>query len=246
MKKFLLSILSAFLLFSGNELCAQEDYGYFNSLGVGVNVGSSGVGVNLATPIGSYFALRAGVVMMPNFKINTDVEVNLDDEVPYINADAPSSLDVTGEMKRFSGELLFNFYPIKKADFFIAAGAYFGGEKLVKISGHSDELVPFSSCSGIIVGDYELPVDKNGNVSGGLKVSAFRPYLGLGFGRPVPRKRLGVMFEAGVQFHGTPDVYSDFGSLEAITADAEDTFSDIIEKVKIYPVIKLTLSGRIF
>ena len=47
-------------------------------------------------------------------------------------------------------------------------------------------------------------MDNNGNVSGGLKVSGFRPYLGLGFGRAVPKKRVGVMFELGVQFHGKP------------------------------------------
>lgn len=245
MKKFLLSILSAFLLFSGNELCAQEDYGYFNSLGVGVNVGLSGVGVNLATPIGNYLALRAGVVMMPNFKLSTDVDV----EMSVANNDIASTLEVGGEMGRVSGELLLNFYPIKTANFFIVGGAYFGGDKLVKVSGHSDEIGEYVSQGndvGIAIGDCILPIDKNGNVSGGLKVSSFRPYLGLGFGRPVPRKRLGVMFEAGVQFHGTPEVYSDLGTTTSTTVETDDTFSDIIEKVKVYPVIKLTLSGRIF
>ena len=42
------------------------------------------------------------------------------------------------------------------------------------------------------------------------------------------------MFELGVQFHGTPEVYAD------------NEFSDIIDKLTVYPVLKFRLSGRIF
>ena len=96
------------------------------------------------------------------------------------------------------------------------------------------ELVAEAGKAGVVIGDYTIPVDKNGNVSGGLKVSNFRPYVGLGFGRAVPKKRLGVMFELGVQFHGKPDVYPD------------DTFSKIMDKLTVYPVMKIRLCGRIF
>lgn len=48
---------------------------------------------------------------------------------------------------------------------------------------------------GIEIGDYQIPVDENGNVNGGVKVKNFRPYLGLGFGRLIPKNRLGIRFE---------------------------------------------------
>jgi hypothetical protein len=97
-----------------------------------------------------------------------------------------------------------------------------------------------------VIGDYTIPVDKNGNVSGGLKVANFRPYVGLGFGRVVPKKRINFMFEMGVQFHKTPEVYTDYGDLGSALEEADDAFSDIIEKITIYPVLKLRLNGRIF
>ena len=70
--------------------------------------------------------------------------------------------------------------------------------------------------------------------------------MGLGFGRAVPRKRLGFMVEMGVQFHGTPDVYSNSGTMDEATIDTDDTFTKVIDKLKVYPVLKFTLTGRIF
>lgn len=46
-------------------------------------------------------------------------------------------------------------------------------------------------------------------VNGGVKVKNFRPYLGLGFGRLIPKNRLGIRFELGAQFQGKPVVYAD-------------------------------------
>ena len=56
----------------------------------------------------------------------------------------------------------------------MTAGAYFGGGTLLKINGHSDQLkdlVDEAGKAGVVIGDYTIPVDENGNVSGGLKVS---------------------------------------------------------------------------
>ena len=56
------------------------------------------------------------------------------------------------------------------------------------------------------------------------------------------------MFELGVQFHGTPKLYSDTGSIGNLfdQTDADDEFSDILDKLKVYPVLKFRLCGRIF
>lgn len=154
-----------------------------------------------------------------------------------------------GSLARTTGALLLNVYPFKSSSFFVCGGAYFGGAKFIKIEGHSDELqqlVTEGKEAGIEIGDYFIPVDKNGNVNGGLKVNSFRPYLGLGFGRAVPKKRIGFMFELGVQFHGTPEVYADNAELTAINTVADNEFSDIIDKLTVYPVLKFRLSGRIF
>ena len=53
------------------------------------------------------------------------------------------------------------------------------------------------------------------------------------------------MFELGVQFHKTPKVYSDNGDLGNLMEEADNDFSDIIDKLTLYPVLKFRLSGRI-
>ena len=231
-----------------SDVMAQKELGVFNSLAVGVGVGTTGIDVNVATPITSHFDLRGGFSIMPNFSMSTDVDVDVE---AMEGVSVPSTIGMEGSIKRVSGELLVNYYPFKKGSFFLTAGAYFGGGTLLKINGHSDELkelVAEASKAGVVIGDYTIPVDKNGNVSGGLKVSNFRPYVGLGFGRAVPKKRLGVMFELGVQFHGKPDVYTDYGNVNNLLdeVDPDDTFSKIMDKLTVYPVMKIRLCGRIF
>lgn len=245
MKKmiFLCAIMSIGMMC--NHVSAQKELGIFNTLSVGVSAGTTGIGVDVATPVTPHFAIRGGVSFMPGIKISTDVDVDLTD------ADLgsyPTYLDLKGSMSRASGDLLVNYYPFLSSSFFVTAGAYFGGSKLVKIDGHSDKLkeyVDMGGNAGIVIGDQTIPVDKNGNVAGGLKVSGFRPYVGVGFGRAVPKKRLGVMFELGVQFHGTPKVYTSAGELGNALGDGDDSFTKIMDKLTVYPVMKIRFCGRL-
>lgn len=245
MKKiiFLWAILSIAMMCS--PVSAQKELGIFNSLSVGVSAGTTGIGIDVATPVTPHFAIRGGVSFMPGISFDADVDVDLKD--PKLEEN--SSLNLTGNMKRASGELLVNYYPFLSSSFFVTAGAYFGGNKLLKVKGHSDKLAEYvngGNQASIIIGDQEIPVDKNGNVSGGFKVSGFRPYIGVGFGRAVPKKRIGVQFELGVQFHGSPKLYSSAGDLSGALADSDDDFTKVMDKLTVYPVMKVRFCGRLF
>ena len=188
---------------------------------------------------------------MPGITIKTDVDVEVKGHPMEQIGSYPASLAMEGSLKRAQGELVASVYPFPSFPFFISAGAFFGGDKLATITGHSEELKNYisqGSQAGVAIGDYVLPVDKDGNVSGGLKVKAVRPYVGIGFGRIVPKKRLGFSGELGVQVHGTPEVYTDYGSLDNLMSevDSDDDFTKIIDKLTVYPVLKLRLTGRIF
>lgn len=235
------------LICGGHRVMAQADYGYFNSLGLGLSVSTVGVGLEVSTPIGNYLALRGGVSFMPKFTVTDEVNADL----KGIPQGYPQSAEVEleGSTKRTTGELLLNLYPFRSNGFFVAAGASFGGDKFVQITGHSDELqqlIAAGGSAGLQIGDVSIPVDQNGNVSGGLKVSAVRPYVGLGYGRAVPSKRINFMLDAGVQLHGTPEVYSDFGQVDQLMAEVDNDFTDIINKLKVYPVIRFRICGKLF
>jgi hypothetical protein len=248
MKRLLLFCLVGIMCAGSNKTLAQNQStkpDIFHSLAVGVSAGTTGIGLDVSSPIGNYVSVRAGVSFMPNFTYSTNVDVYI--EKPY-EGELPD-VRAKGSMRRTTGELLLNVYPFKSSSFFVCGGAYFGGSKFIKIKGHSDELAKLiaeGKAAGIKIGKYSLPVDANGNVYGGLKVAAFRPYLGVGFGRSVPKDRIGFMCELGVQFHNTPKVYAKNADLTMLDRKADDHFSNIIDKLKVYPVLKFRLCGKIF
>ena len=252
MKKLFLFIMACLSLSSIQAQSKQEkEFGFFNSLAIGANVGTTGWGIDVATPLGNHLALRAGFTIMPNFSYSDDVDVSINYTSSYIpDGQIPATIEVEGTMGRTAGEILLNYYPFKRSSFFLTGGAVFGGDKVVKVKGHSDELAQYQDLAGkagIEIGDYTIPVDQHGNVSGGIKVSSFRPYIGLGFGRIVPKnKRVGFLFELGVQVHGTPEVYTDYGKLGDLLEEADKEFSDILDKINVYPVLRFRLCGKIF
>lgn len=224
----------------------------FNHLAVNAHVATTGVGVELSTPITKFITMRAGVTCMPGFSFNAEV----DGQYYVNNTPRDFTVNLDANLKRTQGSVIFNVYPLAKAkvcsSFFLAAGLYFGGDKLVKIKGHSDEIAnDLKQLNGanpyIELGDYKLPVDDNGNVKGGLKVQKVRPYVGLGFGRYVPNKRISVTGELGVQFHGHIKPYTSEGEIEAFDELTEkDDWKKVMDKLTVYPMLKIVISGRIF
>ena len=235
MRKLLL--LTA-LMFASLAAGAQD---VFNHLGVGVAVGTNGIGVYLATPVTQWLTLRAGAEFMPNVKISTTETATYN----VAGTQGSADIDLDCGIGRTQGNIILNFYPVPKIGLYVAAGAYFGGNKLVKITGHSDALQGISDAT-IQVGDYNLPVDNNGNVHGGLKVKNVRPYVGIGWGRALPGRLLSFNVDLGVQIHGTPEVYTEAGDLTPILGEIDNDFTKVIDKVKVYPVLSLRLCGKIF
>ena len=248
MKKTVFTILAALALLMPGTAAAQD---LFNHLAVNAHVATTGVGVELSTPITKFITMRAGVTCMPGFSFNAEVDGQY-----YVNGESNDfTVDLDANLKRTQGSVIFNVYPLAKAkvcsSFFLAAGLYFGGDKLVKINGHSNEIAEkinqFSGNPYIELGDYKLPVDENGNVKGGLKVQKVRPYVGLGFGRYVPKKRISVTGELGVQFHGHIKPYTSEGEIEAFDELTEkDDWKKVMDKLTVYPMLKIVISGRIF
>ena len=95
---------------------------------------------------------------------------------------------------------------------------------------------------------YEIKIDREGNAEGEIRVNAVRPYVGLGYGRLVPKGRVGFRVELGCQFMGKMKVYQDDQELDvdkALKDKGSDDISKIIDKLTVYPVLKFTLTGRI-
>jgi len=111
---------------------------------------------------------------------------------------------------------------------------------------------------GAELGDYFITPNpaENGNVEANIKVNGFRPYVGIGFGRAVPKSRLGVQVDLGCQFWGKPKVYiptynKDANTYQNEQIDAERAGDDagkilkIVSKFSVYPTLNIRLVGRI-
>ena len=254
MKTKFFSLVCALLLGAAfSSASAQSDngvkMGLFNHLSVGVSASTLGYGFDIAMPVSPYLTLRGGVDIMPSITFDTDVDVDVD-VAGYSNS---YSVNIEGDTKRTQTYVLANIYPFKRSSFFLSAGAYFGVAKVVGAKGRTDDQdlldkIQAGKEAGIIIGDYTLPFDNDGSVTGSIEVKKFRPYVGLGFGRSVPYRRIGFAFELGVQFHGTPQVKDKNGSINDLisASEADDDFSEIVDKLKAYPVLKFRLTGRIF
>lgn len=243
----------AAIMAAATPAMAQSDnfYGLGNRVGIGVGVGTEGIGIDAAVPLTKYVQARVGVNFIPNININANAEVTTQAGYGGQDYDVSGEMKVKGKFSRTTFDVKFDCYPFaNSSSFFVTAGLSFGGSDLIKISGQSEDLKQVASQTGglgIEIGDYVIPIDRDGSVHGGVKVNSVRPYLGLGFGRLIPKKRFGVRFELGAQFQGTPKVYADgVGDLTKIAdQDTSDDISKFMDYLKVYPVLKLSLRGRI-
>ena len=258
MKKILLLVM-AVLGVQGIQAQNDVEYGIFDHLGAGLSLGTDGIGIDVSSCLTDYVGIRAGVSFLPGIKINKD-DVHFNGEsATYYN-----EIDLQAQIHKFDFKLLFDFYPIKTSSFHVTAGAYIGGSKLLSAKNMSPILkneADFGN-TGLILGDYFITTDKQGNAEVNVKVNGFKPYLGIGIGRAVPKKsRLAVSADLGVQFWGTPYLYANakkgvFGEYQdtkikhdELNDDDDQDLKDAlkwIEKFSVYPVLNIRLTGRIF
>jgi hypothetical protein len=198
---------------------------------------------------------------------------------PIFNNKLPEKMDVEGKLKNTTGHLLVDLYP-GGGSFHFTLGAYFGPDEIVSVYNKEDGFLspitqwneavrnPDPSYASYIAGQEMIgakigkyfftpdPADK-GNVEANIKVKGFRPYVGLGFGRAVPKKRIGCQFDLGVQFWGKPEIYvptynKTTGTYQCEKIDGDKAGDDAgkvlktVSKVSVYPVLNFRLVGRIF
>ena len=243
---FMMAVLSLVFVTSG---FAQFERSIFNHVGLNVGAGTEGINVGVAAPLTNYLELEAGVSLMPSIKANADVDLhsNASLNVQGVAVRIPdATVNTEVDIARTTFNVKAHLYPFGgNSKFFLTGGFSFGNPKIAKLSGHSDLV-------SVGLADYNVKLDDNFDIHGDIRCNSFRPYLGLGFGRLVPKKRVGVRVELGCQFMGTLKVYQNDEKVEInkvlndTMGDDADDISKFIEDWKYYPVLKLQIVGRIF
>ena len=287
--------------------------------GIGAGAGTTGIALDASLMVGKYVGIRGGVDIMPQIKVNKDIDLKTEDankkvsqltnEIKELNTklaqygleqvdlsqypggNLPNNMEIQGKLKNTTGHVLIDLYPGGHS-FHFTVGAYFGPEEIIDVYNKEDGFMkPITAYNDAIIyaqsqtpsnsvvpqnvrdvvdkyglkmiggelGDYFVtpnPADK-GNVNAYAKVKSFRPYVGLGFGRVVPKGRIGCQFDLGVQFWGKPEIYvptynKTTGTYQCEKIDGDKAGDDAgkvlktVSKVSVYPVLNFRLVGRIF
>ncbi len=249
MKKTILLCLAVILL------SANAGAQVFNRLSVGAGVGTDGLSIELATPIGSHVDLRAGygaAVGLVGVKIGG---LN----IPEHPGD-PNSRNVEVPLKINLGmndaRLLFNIYPSAHKGFHFTVGAYLGSPCFVR--GKLIDLPADYSSVGIDVDGYLVRADQGvlatelcapGLGSGNFAV---KPYLGIGFGRAVsPEGRVSFSIDLGAQYQGKIGLWAEGEGLtgrvkKVQLGDEIEEFAEIMDTASKYANFWPTLNFRLY
>lgn len=265
---FLLALTTLFGFQTAQAQEAETEYGLFNHVGAGVSLGLDGIGVEVSSPITSFLDVRLGYSFMPSFKYKGNFD--FDSNEAFLRKENGSgyydNVDVEGKLHMGDLKLLFDLYPSTKSSFRFTVGAYIGGSKFVtaKSTNHFINQTYWGKSGpelGSATNTYTIVSDKNGAINADLKTNSFKPYLGIGFGRAIPKNRVSVAFDFGVKFWGKPSLWTNIDDNQSAkyrkleqdrilsNKDWCDDFKDgldIMEKVIVCPVLSLRVNGRIF
>ena len=184
--------------------------------------------------------------------------------LPTKAEDISTDVNTTVSLNFVNGKLLFDYYPSANHAFHITAGFYIGSSQLIKLKGKMDQAVDVLNVlkdNGVLDNNgknfidrtyvidqengYQLTGNDIKNITGSLNINTVKPYLGLGFGRAVPKSRVGVTFEIGAFYQGTPALKSDNENIQKLIDGELSGVTETLNKLPIYPVLSLKLNFRI-
>lgn len=211
----------------------------FTHLSASVEAGTTGFGVQVATSLTPNIALRSGISILP-FNYSYTYDGYGDGEFVQ-----EFSIPLKAKIDMFNGKILFDLYPKRDSRFHFTVGAFIGNSKVIKVKGHTDLDL---SNEYIEIGDIWVRPDEFGNVSAWIKTNTIKPYVGIGLGRTIPRKRIGFKFELGAMFQGAPKVGTHNVMLDELDwQEPEDDLNKFLnDYFKVYPYMSFQLTYKIF
>ena len=273
---FITSLVALFTL----GISAQDNLEPFKHLGVGVEAGLHGFGVDVSMPVLKGLVVKAGYNFVPSgdlvstqCSIDTkdlkEAQEQYDAVMHFQNKFGDEAVIDAGLQLGLSNiKLLLNWYPFQSSSFYLAGGFYYapGNKPFISIHGNTTPndwaaLQELREKTGddsyeiaLEIANQKYPViekDGCGYMQGDFKMDPLKYYLGLGFGRSVPNKRVGLQFELGTMIYTNAKFY--LQDKEVPMADAAEQLGDAaktaigyLEKYPIYPQLAIRLNFLAF
>lgn len=168
-----------------------KEHNIFQHLDVSVSAGTTGIGIDLASPIGEYFQLRAGFDYMPRFTAKMKFDVMIGDQPArqydangnrietsfdrmqvmlhdFTGVTADDHVDMIGKPTMNNVKLLLDFFPFKNnKHWHVTAGFYWGPSKFAEAVNSTESmnsLIALSIYNNLYDKSYiHINGDENGN-----------------------------------------------------------------------------------
>lgn len=168
-----------------------KEHNIFQHLDLSVSAGTTGIGIDLASPIGEYFQLRAGFDYMPRFTAKMKFDVMIGDQPArqydangnrietsfdrmqvmlhdFTGVTADDHVDMIGKPTMNNVKLLLDFFPFKNnKHWHVTAGFYWGPSKFAEAVNSTESmnsLIALSIYNNLYDKSYiHINGDENGN-----------------------------------------------------------------------------------
>jgi len=202
--------------------------------GVSLQLGTTGAGVQVSRQLTPRLTARVGASYLA-FRSALDVKTGAEG----------GSLNIQPDLVLGIGQATLKWHPFfsKKKhlarSFFLTAGAGYTWRPDFNLTLRATETIRF--------GGMEITPEHIGTVQTGLSYRNLMGYGGLGFGRSIPRRRVGFGFELGSYVLSSPTVNLHYdGFLEATTlAEQVPTVERNLKNYRFLPSLQVHLSYRI-
>jgi hypothetical protein len=197
------------------------------SYGMVAHAGLLGYGADFATRVNPHLILRAGVnfFQLEGFE---DVRELAGRSVLIVASNNTLSFDMMGE-----------YYPWQKSSFKLL----FGASYIQSLTANAMIMVT----DPMMFGEIELTPEQVGEMEIELAYGGMAPFLGIGFGRSIPNKRIGLGLEVGTFYIGSPSVNMNASELlePSASAEQEKSFEKSFRTLSWLPVVKFRLAVRL-
>lgn len=202
---------------------------------IGINFGTQGLGLDYAYRINPHFSARMRG-MYTNFEIQ-DYPYTLDGQ--DINVNVALDLQHVG--------LIFDYYPSKNSSFKLMAGAAYFLQNNISLGIRIQDTLYIGDDGPDPddKGDFVYYPDDIGGIDLGVTWNQIAPYVGLGFGRAVPKGRIGFALELGAYYTGAPQIESASYGLIEISKAEEAELQDNLAQFAWYPQMNFRLSIKL-
>lgn len=222
-----------------------------SNFGVSLNAGLTGIGGTASVALHPNLNLRVGYegnVIRHKLTANDyiDVELDLEEGIPE------PDVRLKGRLRGQGFHMLLDYNPFKEGfgAFHVTAGFYAGSGRLVQFDGQFDrrwmathDIDPAEDLS-IDIENIKLFANPDGSFKAYVKSNPFKPYLGVGWGNAIPRRRVGFRFDIGVLFQGKPSLGSP-NMVGTLAQYEHDNWYKIFRKVVVWPQMSFQLTVRI-